>query len=311
MKKGIALSGGGAKSFSQIGVLKVLEKEGFTFDIITGTSMGAIIGTIYCFVGNAEKTEEIVIKVFSNKEFKKIEKIFSKTEETNSFKSIWKNIITFSLLLIDSFKIGLYDSEKIKRKIKSKKIIKSEFYFENLKKTLGIVATEYTTGKTIIFNKGEIIPALIASSAIPGLITPVEINNCLYVDGGVTSNLPVVANYLLGGEIIIGIENNSLFEKYKPKNTFDIFVHLEKIKTIYSGLFESLLSDFTINIELPDIEWFNFSKVKECIKIGEKYAQQSIKFVEEIFNKTEKSSFKQEIIEKIKDYFLIRESANI
>jgi len=309
MKKGIALSGGGAKSFSQIGVLKVLEKKGFSFDVITGTSMGAIIGTIYSFTENAELLEEIIFKIFTNKEFKKIEKIFLRKNSINFCNKIWNNLEDFFLLITDTFKTGLFDSEIIRKEVY--KYTGREIFFEEAKKTLGIIASEYFTGKTVIFYKGEIIPALIASSTIPGLIKPVRIKDNLYLDGGVTSTLPVIANYILGGEIIIGVENNSSLSEKSPLNAFDIFVQIEKIKSIYSSIFEGLVADYILKIEMPEIEWFNFSKIKECIKIGEEYTLKNLKFIEKALYKTEKASFKEEIVKNLREYYLLRESSRV
>ncbi|MCM8803675.1 MAG: patatin-like phospholipase family protein [Candidatus Omnitrophica bacterium] len=300
MKKGIALCGGGAKSFCQIGVLKILEKEGISFDVITGTSMGALIGTIYSFTGNSEKLEDTIFRIFENKEFKKIEKIFSKKKD-NYFSRIFSGIKDLSLLLIGGFKTGLFDSEKIKERIYN--YFERDIYFEECKKTLGIIATEYFTGKIVIFNKGKIIPSLIASCAIPGLVTPVKIKNKYYVDGGVTSNIPVIANFILGGEKIIGIENNSYLDRNMPLNTFEVFVQMEKIKTDYSSIIERLLADFILKIDLPEMEWFNFSKLKECIKLGEKSAEKNLKIITKVINNENKTNFRKDIIEKISSYF--------
>ncbi|MCM8772992.1 MAG: patatin-like phospholipase family protein [Candidatus Omnitrophica bacterium] len=308
MKRGLALSGGGTRSFSQIGALKILEKRGFQFDIITGTSMGAIIGTIYSFTESAERVEEIIFKIFTKKIFRKIEKFFSRNDK-RVFDRFFKNIKDFFLLFIDSYKSGLFDSEIIEKEIY--KFIGKKIYFEEAKRKLGIVATEYFSGKTIIFHKGEIIPALIASCCIPGLIKPYKIKNKFFVDGGITSNLPVIANFLLGGEIIIGIGNNLFLQEKIPVNAFDVFTQIEKIKTIYLQLTEEFLADYVLNIQMPDIEWFNFSKIKECIKIGEEYTLKNLKFIETKLEKKEKIEIREKIVQNLKEYFLLGESSRI
>ncbi|MFN4226555.1 MAG: patatin-like phospholipase family protein [Candidatus Ratteibacteria bacterium] len=310
MKKGIALSGGGARSFCQIGVLKVLEKEGIHFDVITGTSMGAIIGTIYSFTQSAEKLEEIILKIFSTNELKKIEKFFSRKREKSYLNRFLDGVKDFSILLFDSFKTGIFKSEIIKEKIY--KYIGKEIYFEEQKNILGIVATDYFSGETVIFNKGKIIPSLIASCAIPGLITPVKIDGKYYIDGGVTSNLPVIANHILGGEIIIGVENNSQLEKNRPFNAFEVFLQIEKIKNNYYNIFEGSLADFLLKIELPYVEWYNFSKLKQCITIGKDYALKNLKLIERtIINNQKKLELRNEVIENLKDFFSIRETSRI
>ena len=303
MKIGLALGSGGARSFCQVGAIKVLEREGINFDIITGSSMGAVVGSIYSVTKNSKVLEEGIIEFASQPVVKKIERTFTRHRKRNFFKRAIDGFKDLMLLLNDSFRKGLVPSSKILTSLYE--YFKKDFIFEESQITLGVVAVEYYSGKITIFNRGKIIPAVVASCAIPGFITPVEINNKKYFDGGVGTSVPVIPNYLLGADVIIGIENEPFLSSEEPMNTFEILVQAEKIKNRYSTALEKSLADFIIKVELEGIEWFNFSYVKECIKIGEKIAEKSLKEIEKILTKAnpEISLLRKRYMDLIKEYF--------
>lgn len=303
MKIGLALGSGGARSFCQVGVIKVFEREGINFDVITGSSMGAVVGSIYSITKNSKILEEGIIEFASQSVAKKIEKIFTRHRKRNFFKRTIDGFKDLILLLNDSFKKGLIPSSKILAGLYE--YFKKDFTFEETQITLGVVAVEYYSGKITIFNRGKIIPAVVASCAIPGFITPVEINNKKYFDGGVATSLPVIPNYLLGAEVIIGIENDPFPSFEEPINTFEILVQAEKIKNRYSTTLEKNFADFIIKVELEEIEWFNFSYVKECIKIGEKTAEKFLKSIKNTLNNPspEISLLRKRYMDLVREHF--------
>jgi len=209
MKIGLALGGGGARSLCQIGIIKVFEREGVKFDIITGASMGSLIGSVYAFTQDAEILEDYFLQFISDNRVKRIENFFTRHRKRGLFKRIQDGIKDLYLLFSDSFRTGIRTHFE-----------EGEVYFENSKIPLGVISVEYKTGKVVIFNKGKLIPAIIASCAIPGLITPVEINGRKFIDGGVASTVPVISNYILGGEIVIGVGNESTLSNTQLKRTF-------------------------------------------------------------------------------------------
>ncbi len=306
-KIGLALSGGGVRSFCQVGIIKVFEKKGIPVDIITGTSMGAIIGTIYSLTKDAEFLQEAVLKFAREENIRKIERIFSRHREPGFIKRIFDGMKDLSLLIYDSFKKGLISSESVLKGVKE--YFKKDFYFEDAKIPLGITAAEYGTGKLVIFNRGKILPAIVASCAIPGLITPVEVNGEKYLDGGVVSAIPVFANAFLGGEKIIGIENESIPLRERPLNTFKIFVQVEKIKNRYSTELEGNFSDLLLKVELPGIEWFHFSQAERCIEEGEKVCLKNLDRIESFLEReSAMNEFRKRMMRKMGDFFLTKPS---
>jgi NTE family protein len=159
MTLGLVLSGGGARGVAHIGVLKALEEIGVKFSIVSGTSAGSIVGSLYAY---GYKPDEI----------------FTLIKTLSIFKSVRPAWTWAGLLRMD----GLQDL-----------LLKNmpENSFEKLKMPLTIAATEIRKGRVEYFNSGELVPAILSSCSIPAVFNPMSFNGGLYVDGGLFDNLPV------------------------------------------------------------------------------------------------------------------------
>ncbi|WP_027339363.1 patatin-like phospholipase family protein [Halonatronum saccharophilum] len=193
MKKkiGLALGGGGARGFAHLGVLKALEEEGISFDLISGVSAGAIVGV---FLAAGKSSDEIMTLMKENK-------------FTDYAKA---NLPVKGLLNLDNLKTNL---EKYL----------DERKFNDLKYPLYVAATDLKAGKVDYLNVGPLIPAIQASSSIPVLFCPVEIGDKVYVDGGLLDNVPIEP--LIGKcDKIIAINIMPLQRSEKVDNLVDIAV---------------------------------------------------------------------------------------
>jgi NTE family protein len=176
MKLGIALSGGGAKGFAHIGVLSVLEKAGIDFSAVSGTSMGAFVGAFYA----ADKLGDLQQGAVGIK-LRDIPLLLSPTLSKKGFMT-GKKIIRF-----------------LKKSLEKEKI-------EELSKKYAAVCADLNNGEVITFTEGDLISAVRASIAIPGLFIPVVLNNKLLVDGGILEPLPVRAVRELGSDFVVGVD---------------------------------------------------------------------------------------------------------
>jgi len=163
MKKEISLvlSGGGARGIAHIGVIRVLEENGFIIKNIAGTSMGALVGGVYA-AGGLDDFEKWLVEV--------------------DIKEMIK-MLDFSLHLP-----GLIKAEKIMRKIDEFLFIKN---IEDLPLPYTAIATDLNTSSEVRFTSGSLIDAIRASIAIPTIITPVLNENQILVDGGLVNNIPL------------------------------------------------------------------------------------------------------------------------
>jgi NTE family protein len=185
LRIGIALSGGGVRGVSHLGVLKALNEVGIYPTKVSGTSAGAIAGAMYC---NGYKPEEVVKIIV----------------ETNFFRFMRPAVSLKGILRMQSvgdlFRLYLAHDD-----------------FAKLKIPLSVAATNIKKGKVVYFDEGELIAPLMASSCIPGMFEPIVIGKKYLVDGGVLNNLPVEP---LDGicDFVIGVNCNHLPEESNIKN---------------------------------------------------------------------------------------------
>jgi NTE family protein len=156
---GLVLSGGAARGFAHLGVLKALEEKGLKPDIISGVSAGAIAGAFYA---DGYTPEEIL--------------------------DIYMGQNLFDLVQITIPRKGLFKLTGMKNVLK--KYLKARS-FEELKIPLVVTATGLCEGKPVYFREGDLIDAILASSAVPVFFEVVTINNVEYIDGGITNNMPL------------------------------------------------------------------------------------------------------------------------
>lgn len=241
-KVGLVLSGGGAKGAAHIGVLKYIEEAGIPIDYIAGTSMGSIVGGMYALGYSSDEILEIISSVdwdrliSNNVERKKIS--FSEKVE--------KGVQLFTLPF--SFKSGKDDIQSLSFKNSLPKGIVSGDNLINLFNSLAVgysdpmdfselptpficIATNMINGEADILDKGIFTKSLRASMAIPILFDPIEINNTLYVDGGLVSNFPVEECRAMGADYIIGVSMSPGLEE-DPKKLSTILSQVKQLKEI-------------------------------------------------------------------------------
>jgi NTE family protein len=258
-KIGLVLGGGAAKGIAHIGVLKVLEENKIIPDMISGTSMGALIGAAYALEPDAKKLEKTSI----------------------DFKITRKIDLQFP-------KHGLIKGDKIEKWLRE---LYQERTFKDTKIPLFITATDLLQKQKIIFNEGDIAKAVRASISIPGIFNPVVNNDKILVDGGVLNNLPTQILRKMGAEIIITVNpiespsSKFVFEKAsktnKNKKLPNLLYNLGmSIQLLQSNIHEIELakktSDVFIQISSPNVNLYDFQKQEEIITEGEKQARKHL-----------------------------------
>ncbi len=206
-KVGVVLSGGGAKGMAHIGVLKVLEKAGIPVDIVTGTSMGSIIGGLYAIGYNANSLDSMVrvqdwSYVITDKEDLRNQSLSDRKKQNTYFfttgMTIGKRdmnaggIIKGKNLaeLFNQLCVGFTDSLDFAR---------------DLPIPFACVATDIITNDEVDFHSGRLPQAMRASMAIPAAFSPVRTGDKVLVDGGLKNNYPADIAREMGADVIIGV----------------------------------------------------------------------------------------------------------
>lgn len=242
-KIALVLSGGGARGFAYIGALRVLERHGLPVDIVVGTSIGAVIGSLYAGGVPLERLEYISADLG------------------------WDKISDFGNASVVGLLLGrnLLSTERLEAYLEKYLQGKS---FHELKLKFACVAVDISTGERIVFTEGKVAPAVRASATIPGLFDPVPFRHRYLVDGGLVDNIPVDLARSMGADIVIVLTARS---DYTLNPSEGIFRTLTQAIYIQGALLENeslKKADFIIAPDVKSVSAVDLSKAKECIAAG-------------------------------------------
>jgi len=273
-KVGLALSGGGAKGFAHIGVLKVLEEVRMPIDCISGTSMGGIIGALYAIGYDAQALEQIAAQtdwqtVFSDdvprRDLAMQEKVWDERYMV-SFPIQRKRI---------KLPTGLSAGQRISTMLARLTWPAHHIHdFTAFPIPFACVATDLANGEAVRLTQGFLPEALRASMAIPTAFTPVKLQNRLLVDGGLVRNFPVEDARALGADIVIGVDVGS---KLQPSDSLDSFLKIMRqtigFLEVASQEQQQQLCDILLQPQLGEVQAFSFDRIEEAIASGESIAR--------------------------------------
>jgi NTE family protein len=272
-KIGLVLSGGGAKGFAHVGVLKVLEAAGIKIDYIGGTSMGAVIGGLYASGFNASQIDSIVrVTNFDNLLIDYIPRTSKSFYEK-------RNDELYALILpFDNFKIGAPQS--LSKGIFNYNLFNELTFhvrhirdFNQLPIPFLCMATDIEIGEQVILDKGVLAQALFASSALPSVFSPVILDGRFLIDGGVANNYPIEEVRKLGADIIIGVDvQNSLRDREQLKDATKILFQITNLQMIEKMKQNAVNTNIYIKPDIKEYGAVSFEKAKEIILRGEEAA---------------------------------------
>lgn len=249
MKIGLALSGGGVLGAAHLGLLEEIEKNKIEVKIVGGVSSGAIVGALYA-AGGVKKIDDFLYDLSA-------EGLFDKKK------------ILFNAL-----------PDKFFTKIESilQKHLPENFY--DLPINFFCLATNFVKGRPVEFSNGNLVEAVMASSAYPGVFSPRNIEGKSLIDGGVACNLPVSTLKDRGADFIIAssLYNIEEMEQYEEdeNNPGRLLVARRALDIMQQHLadYEKKQSDFCFEPPVKSFSWYNFDKMDEIRQIGKDYAKE-------------------------------------
>jgi NTE family protein len=272
-KIGLVLSGGGAKGFAHIGVLKVIEEAGIKIDYIGGTSMGAVIGGLYASGYNATQIDSIFHKInfdeLLNDYIPRSAKSFYEKRNDESY-ALSLPFSNFKVGIPQALSKGLYNFNLLSRLTRHVRQVND---FNQLPTPFLCIGTNIETGQQVLLNKGNLAQAMLASAAFPTLFTPVEIDGQLLIDGGVANNFPVDEVKNLGADLIIGVDvQDGLWDKNQLKNATKILVQITNLHSIEQMKNKIKGTDIYITPDIKNFGVLSFDRGREIIQRGEEAA---------------------------------------
>jgi NTE family protein len=240
LRIGIALGGGAAKGFAHIGVIKMLEANGFKPEVVAGTSAGSVVGALYASGMDPFQLQEHAVAL----------------DEASI-----RDVRLFSGGLVQGLALQDYVNAQVgKRPI------------ERMRKPFAAVATQLETGQRTVFIRGNTGQAVRASSSVPGVFEPVTIGRFQYVDGGVVSPVPVDAARELGADFVIAVDISSKASGRRPDGMLGIVNQSIAIMGQRLGEQELARADVVIRPNVLDYGSADFTRRNQAILEGEKAA---------------------------------------
>ncbi len=236
LKIGLALSGGAVWGISHIGVLKAFEDNHIPISFIGGTSIGALIGALYAAGMTVAELENLALN------------------------TQWKDISKLSLLFR-----GLLSNEPMEQYIEN---LVGNLTFEDLKIPFQAVAADLITGEEVILKSGRLSAALRATTAIPGIYQPVQIENRTLVDGGIVNNVPIQMVRDMGADLVVGVSLSSVLNNWIPKNSLEIILKCYSIMQQKCVSREMIHADIPIHIDMTNCSPIDFSCAKTSYNRG-------------------------------------------
>jgi NTE family protein len=281
----LALSGGGARGMAHIGVLRHLDYLSLKPELVTGTSMGAVVGALYCLNGSSEGLRDVVHDLFVSELFQKLDLddlIEHDAKERDSFEEFSRRTRKLFTLTRMVRRISIVEAEFIEDVMVR---LFGEATFADLKIPFVAVATDLDSGEDVALTQGKLATAVQASAAIPGVFPPVPLDGMLLVDGYITKNVPVpepgqphFRGDIMAVDVQRGLQSSGPWE-----NGVDILARAEWIMQLQLNRFYLEMADLVLVPEVQDVHWADFSSIDELIEAGRACAAEKEEEIVQLF----------------------------
>jgi NTE family protein len=255
----LALGGGFARGFAHLGVLQVLEQNRVPISCIAGTSVGSILGAAYASGAPLAK----IIAVCRTLRLRDIAR--------------WR---VSRLALASNHCLG----DLIERVFEARS-------FEELRIPMAVVATDLNIGEPVVITHGNLIDAVRASCAFPGLFEPVEIGTRCLADGGLVAPVPTLAARELGASFVLGV-SVGLQDGYRgtPTNIFQVVARAVTAAQKHQFEVWERYADLVLRPDVQSLAWEDFHRAEEAIEAGAAAAQRALPRIQSYLARAEKAA---------------------
>jgi NTE family protein len=274
---GVVLSGGSAKGFAHIGVLRVLEEAGVTVDVIAGTSMGALVGGLYAIGYDADALE----RVATGQDWTRLFSAGTGPQTVTPAGALRAvpTLVEFPLeggqLQLPSGLVGGQEVWRLLASLTWPAILVRDF--RQLPIPFAAVATDVETGEAVVFDSGSLADALRASMSLPGVFRPMPIDGRLLIDGGIARNLPSAEARALGASLLICSDVSEPLSRAGELQSFvDVLLQTVSFQMNASTLEQRQLCDVLITPDIEGLSGTAFDRAADWIARGERAARDAL-----------------------------------
>jgi len=288
MSLGLALGGGGARGFAHIGVLKALEEESIPIDIITGTSVGALIGGAYASGITPDQLITMADEYLNSDEFQSsaIQAISEahKKESGGITKRVQHYLKNHFYLAQMIFKPGILSSDNFQSMINH---FIPDITVRDTPIPFRAVATDLMSGKEIVFSDGSLRQAVMASCAVPGAIEPMKSGDRLLSDGGIVSSVPIDAAREAGAGIVIAVTvAHDIAYREDFQTALAVYSRATDIMSHHLMNHTLKKADIVIRPRVGTLHWSDYLQAKDLIHEGEEATRECIDAIRTILRRS-------------------------
>lgn len=256
----LVLGSGGARGYAHIGVIKILQQAGVPIDLIVGASAGSLIGALYAESADAQRLEDIMLST-DLRSFVDI-----------NLKPAQSGIIT-----------GSQERRFLENNLKARR-------FNDLKIKYVAVAAKLLNGQSVALSQGDLITAIQASTALPGLVRPVHLGDMVLVDGGAVDPIPVAVAQRYHPKIIIAVDVSEPLSTQLPSSSLGMYTRGQDLIWLSLTRYSSQGADIIIHPQVGGTGTFAVSQRKQMVVAGEKAAQAQLPAILHLLHKQVKNA---------------------
>lgn len=254
LKIGLALSGGTARSVGHVGAIKAIEESDLNIDFIAGTSGGAIAATAYAAGRSLDEMEKVA------------------------------NALTWGKLAsIKISRLGFVSSENIYDLMIEQ--FSGDINFSDLKIPCSVLGTDLHTGLKHVFNSGSVAKAVQISCSLPHFFLPIEHQEKMLIDGGLSEYLPIQTTREMGAQFVIGINLGSQTGDYsKPRHILQLFMQVNNLVAKQNMRRSVQYADFLVEPDLREFSAFDFDNSEKLIELLYELTKSQIDDIQKAYN---------------------------
>lgn len=278
---GLALGGGGARGLAHLGVLCALEHEGINVDLLTGTSMGALVASLYALSPKCDSVVERFQRYLESKEFKKTNPEFlhfHNREEAPGYEGIFQRFASF-------IRKGIFYSQSLTKRApiseenfsQNINFLLEDMEIQQTQIPLAIIALDLKSAKEVVMREGSLRTAVKASCAIPGILPPVKVGDRELVDGGWIDRVPVRPAREMGADLVIAVDVAEVLDETEDYSTgLGIALRTNDISRCALSRMQLKEADVVITPDVSGIHWSDFGHLDDCLGAGEQATREKL-----------------------------------
>ena len=263
----LALGGGGARGFAHIGVLRALEERGIGVNAVAGTSMGALVGALYCSGLSPEAIQEAIAEYLKRGRhtLAGLPRLLQFNAQ-GALGALSRNFRQRLLVNVSINKVALFSLKSLVRFLD---VVVPPRRIEKLSIPFCALSVDLLTGEDVLFTSGDLRTALLASINIPGFFPPVALRKRLLVDAGITQLVPVpAADGLWGGRIWAVDVTQELSPMTGRENMVDLTYRYAAITQGALRREHLARAERVIRPACNSVQWFEFDRLPELVEAG-------------------------------------------